>query len=254
MLDNQHQIAAYKLLQATPVHAANSLGLAAQTATSAGAKSTTLGALHVTSITYPTTVSAQVTMLTGWVALLTRVKTVCDTFKTDLVPYQDPEQMIQLYNGWLVYLKVNNLPETTPIKTNLAIADTTVVAALKADIDGLALTALSKAWNTVNTVLSTPPASGGTGSTTTPTLSPAQVTALETEMNTAKPAFDALKIKTDAVQTLMNNAKSDASHANDAFGRAVTVAILTNIAGNEVLTDSLKAIIPANVYAELILV
>lgn len=257
MLDNPHQLAAYKLLQTTPVHTAASITTAAAVSTAAAAKATALGALKSATVTYPASITAQVTLLTSWVTLITRAKTVCDTFKTTITPYQDINEMIELYTGWQVYLKVNNLAATTNLRTNDAVADTTKVAALKTAIDALSFTALTTAWHTINTALTPPPpAAGGagTGATTnpvTPTLSQAQIDALATAMTTATPTYTALKTKIDAVEALTNNAKNDAAHATDAYTRAVTVAILTNVAGNGVLTNSLKAIISAGVYTEL---
>ncbi|HAT3959709.1 TPA: hypothetical protein I9Y37_001846 [Citrobacter freundii] len=250
MLDNPHQLAAYKLLQASGIHKAASITLAGTISAEAATKAAAVAALHVTTITYPDTIAAQVTLLTTWAALLTRVKTVCDTFVTHVTPYQEPTDMIQLYNGWEVYKKVNALPDDQDIRTNAAVGDTTVVAGLKTALDAIDTGTLATAWGIVNTALTpapvTPPATA-----TTPTLTQQQITDLGVAMTKAGVTFDALKTATDAVETLGNNAKADADVSNDAFSRAVSVAILTNITSNGMLTDSVKAILPANVFSEI---
>jgi hypothetical protein len=55
-----------------------------------------------------------------------------------------------------VYTKVNELPDTTPIRTNVAVADTATVLALRTAVESLNLTAITSAWQTVNIAL-TPP-------------------------------------------------------------------------------------------------
>ncbi|HAV1601612.1 TPA: hypothetical protein JG832_002503 [Enterobacter hormaechei subsp. xiangfangensis] len=257
MLDNKHQVAAYKLLQSTPIKTAVSVSQAASIETTAKAKATSLTALKVATITYPATITAEVTKLAGWATLLNRAATVAGDFKTSATPWQTPTEMIELYVGWQVYCKVKGLPDTTPVRTNDAIADTTIVAALKAAVDGLDITALQTAWQTVNTALAAPAGgtgtgSGGTGAAAAPTLTAAQVTALQTAMTTAEPTFTALTAKIDAVSTLGANAKNDAALADTAYHLAVDVAVMTNIASNDVLTRSLKAIVSQGVYDELL--
>jgi hypothetical protein len=251
MLNNVHQIEAYKLLQTTPLKTASSVLQATDTQSKASAKATSLTALKSATVTYPASITAQVTKLTTWAALMTRAGTVCGTFTANVTPYQVPTNMIELYNGWDVYLKVAALPADTPLRANTAVADTTVVAALQTAVTGLDITALSTAWTTINTALVMPPAVSGQPAPVQPTLTQAQIDALVAAMTAAEPKFTAMTALINAVDTLGTNAKMDGDKANDAFHRAVDVAVLTNIASNDILTDSLKAIVSPAVYQAL---
>lgn len=257
MLDNPHQIAAYKLLQATPIHTANSIVQAGAVNVSAQAKAAALTALLLPAVTYPSTISTQVTKLTNWIALLNRIAASGSAFKNTISQYQTPTEMIELYLGWQVYTKVNELPDTTPIRTNVAVADTATVQALRTAVESLNLTAITSAWQAVNTALT--PSDGGSGSsggtgtegTTAPGLSPAQISALTATMTDADEAYESLAAKVSAVDSLTANAKTDADLAFDAFHRAVDVAVLTNIASTDILDGSLQAIVSPATYNEL---
>lgn len=254
MLDNQHQINIYGMLNTTPVHSADSVVKCGTISAAAQTKATAAAALHVSTITYPATITAQLNKLTGWITALQRVKSVCDTFKTNVTPYQDPNQMIELYIGWQIHCKVGNITDVTKCRTNNAVGDTTIVNALNTALTAIDLTALTKAWTDVNTALTPAPVTGGTsGATTpvTPALSQTLITALQTATTAIDPKFSALGTATTNVENLGKNAKQDGDIAASAFNRAVMVSILTNLAGNTILTNSLKAIVPANMYTEL---
>lgn len=257
MLDNPHQIEAYKLLQANPIHTANSIVQAGIVEVSAQAKAAALSALLLPTVTYPSTISTQVTQLKGWIALLNRIAASGNAFKNTITPYQTPTEMIELYIGWQVYTKVNELPVATPIRTNIAVADTVIVVALRTAVESLNLTAITTAWQTVNTALT--PSDGGSGSsggtgtegTTAPGLSPAQISALTATMTDADEIYTALASNVTAVENLTANAKTDGDLALDAFHRAVDVAVLTNIGSTDILDGSLQAIVSPAIYVEL---
>jgi len=252
MLDNQHQIDAYKLLQASPIKTASSILQATDVESKAKAKGTSLGGLILATVTYPASITAQVTKLTSWAALLNRASTVCGTFKTNVTPYQTPTEMIELYVGWDVYLKVSGLPADSLLRTNAAVADTTLVAALQTAVNGMTFTDVFTAWNAVNAALTIAPVTDPQAPPIpAPTLTQAQIDALTTAMSAAEPTFTALTGQVNSVETLATNAKSDADKASDAFHRAVDVSVMTNIASSPVLADSLKAIVTPEIYQAL---
>ncbi|HBM2815630.1 TPA: hypothetical protein LU109_003539 [Enterobacter hormaechei subsp. xiangfangensis] len=251
MLDNRHQVDAYKKLQASPIHTAHSVDLAKQINTGATAMAATVLACKSATITYPATVTPYLNKLTSWSNSLTLAATTCKAFADDMTPYMTPNQMIEYYIGWQCYCKIQGQPDTTPFKVNDAVADTTLTGNLNAARTAINLAALTAAWAKLNTALTpvaaTPPATG----TTTPALSAQAITDLQTAMAPYDALFTTFAAAIPPVKTLHDQAKDHGDKAKDAFDRAVTVSILQNIASSNILTPALKAIIAAPIYQDL---
>lgn len=255
MLDDAKQVAAFKLLQSSGTRAAHSVAVTGALVDPAKnkAEALTTAITPPAGATYPAQVTQMVTLIRGFITALTNASNTGKDFHEVFFEKCDSiHTLVNLSIGFDCYVKANNLPASTPFPLVTGVSNTTEVDALTAAVNALDTAAIVAAMGAINTTLST---TGGTTSTgaaaPTPTVSAAQITALQTAVGAQTAHSTAIVSATGPVVTLKNNAAAAFQQAHQAFDDAVEVALIVALKSDARMAAAINALVPANVLAAL---
>ncbi|QCR38740.1 hypothetical protein [Nissabacter sp. SGAir0207] len=245
MLSTPAQIAAYQALKtAGGLATAASATQSTQAAKLATKASATLSGLVLSTVTYPSSINANVAQISSWAKVLAGTATQATSHATLLANYSDPSTLIQLTTGWDVHCRASGL-KASELAISTAIGDAATPGALVAALTALDISALSSAMDSINATLAS-------GTATVPAaLSTSQVAALQTAVTgfTAKMATATAAQKTLATQ--YDAASSSITTSQQAYSNAISVALIGASINSAAVAKAVSAITPASVLALL---
>lgn len=247
MLDKSNQMAAYRALVAAgglQLPASISQSRAAS-GTSADLASKLLATIRAT-VTYPVSIAAMISAiatagnnLNAWAAMASGHASLLSD-NTDL------STLIELSIGWDVERRSHDLP-SSEIPISLAISDTIITQALLDALNALDIAPVQQAMLSINTTLDVPAAAPDAPPVAPPSLSQAQINALNTAWTNLTGGLSASSTAAAALQTQSTTAANSVTTAKTAYRNAITTVLAGACANYPQTAAAVSALVPKNV-------
>ncbi|MEE9647887.1 hypothetical protein [Enterobacter soli] len=244
MLSTTYQLDAYKALIAagglvTPASATQ----ATSAANKATSLSDTLSALILLTVTYPSTVTNYTAKISAWAEALANVEEDANTYSALMKEYADLSVLVQLTIGWDVYCRANGIDETE-LPVSAAIGDAKEPAAVLSALSALNTADIVSAMGEINTAALAAVATGLPAALTN-----AQITALQTAVANFIAPMAAVNTALSVLDARHTEALKSATQAEDAYNKAIAVALINSSINSAAVSSAVSAITPASVMA-----
>lgn len=254
MLDNAGQVKAFQILYQSGLITPATITLARTAATNAKASATALKALVLPETVYPPTVSAYTTSISEFANQLVTTETAATALADSLSPHVTPSDLLQMKLGWECYAKGNGIEPIPAFPLVEGMGNIDVPQSLVNALAALALDAVTKAMNAVNTKLGsggTPEGGASGGANVPPVITDAEVKALKSAVDAMAAPMGVISTDTNKVNTLAGNINSSTAQAAQALSTAVNITLAGNMAGDPILSPAISLIMPDGVLDAL---
>lgn len=242
MLDNNKQIKAFKILNASGLVTPDSVTFSLSAATEAKAIGESLIASVDEDLTYPETVTKYIAEIEDLNEAMESAAIEAERFADAITPFSSPSELLQMRLGWDCYVKGNEISPTPAFWLVEGIEDKVVAAGLFEALQMVNLGPVTAAMTAINTTLV-----GGT----VLLVPDEQVLALSVALADLKSEVVVVKSAATLLSQLTTDVTASTGVSKKALEDAVNITLTNNLITDALMSGAIVQIMPAGVIAAL---